>query len=110
MDRPSLAVTRLEVRRFRGFQRADDAFALSAEDLCSGVNLIYGPNASGKTTVALALQALLWPEQAGRPHPSLAGSFTAGDGRWEIDLEAGQTTRRGEPADRGVRAHPEQHR
>ena len=93
MSRPALVCEWLDIRRFLGVRRAQDALSLTAEMLSPGITLVVGPNASGKTTTALALQTLLWPESAGKPPPSLAGGFRVGDVRWQIDLEAGHVTR-----------------
>jgi DNA repair exonuclease SbcCD ATPase subunit len=58
-------------------------------DLSPGVNLIHGPNGSGKTTTALVLQALLWPGRTDLPRPTARGEYTEGDVRWLVDLDAG---------------------
>lgn len=78
-------VEELEIQRMPGFRR--QGFVLPG--LGRGVNVVYGPNASGKTTAAKALIGLLWPETlaansivhasillTGRP-----GSIEVADGR-----------------------------
>lgn len=79
----SLVFRELAIRRMPGFPGGGPRL----ENLSPGINLIHGPNASGKTTAALALQGLLWPrtapEQAG-----LVGRFRVGDDDWHVDVES----------------------
>jgi energy-coupling factor transporter ATP-binding protein EcfA2 len=51
-------------------------------EFCDGINLIVGPNASGKTTTVRALQAVLWP-QTGRAETYLTAelSYRGAQGR-----------------------------
>ena len=60
-----MKLKRLAVRRMPGFE--DRGFDL--EDLSEGLNLIVGPNASGKTTICRAIRALLWPRTLGGSAP-----------------------------------------
>ncbi|MBU2551255.1 MAG: AAA family ATPase, partial [Proteobacteria bacterium] len=75
----------LLIRRMPGFPSGGPALDFSGRD----VNVIYGPNASGKTTAARALQALLWPRAPGQERWSVTGCFQIGDAAWTVDLEAG---------------------
>lgn len=90
-----LAFERLAVRRMPGFE--EGGFTL--EGLSPGVNVIHGPNASGKTTAGRALRLLLWPG-AGGGEASLAAALDLGGERWEIDLDRDRVRhrRQGEPA------------
>ncbi|MGI6681507.1 MAG: AAA family ATPase [Bdellovibrionota bacterium] len=47
----------LNIERFRGFSNGGP----KVKDLESGVNIIYGENGAGKTTICKAIKALLWP-------------------------------------------------
>ncbi|MCF7890071.1 AAA family ATPase [Candidatus Bipolaricaulota bacterium] len=76
----------LELHRFPGF-RPSDGFSLS--DFTPGVNVIYGPNGSGKTTVARALQCLLWPGSS----PEVChvnGNFKLEKNEWFVENENGR--------------------
>ena len=55
MNLPALFFTLIEIRRMPGFPKG----GLEVDDLCPGVNIIYGPNASGKTTLSRAIHRLL---------------------------------------------------
>lgn len=73
----------LTVRRMPGFPGGGPRLS----ELSPGINLIHGPNASGKTTVALALQSLLWPQSAPAT-AGLEGHFELGGARWRVDVES----------------------
>jgi DNA repair protein SbcC/Rad50 len=77
-------VRRLAFRRFLGIS---DPFEL--RDLAGGVNVVYGPNASGKTTTAKALEALIWPRAAAPANASLDAAVEVDGDGWSIRLDAG---------------------
>ena len=87
MSRDALRFERLVVRRMPGVE--DGGFRL--EDLSPGLNVVHGPNASGKTTTARAIESLLWPRAAAPERASLAGWFRIGDDEWMVETEAGRT-------------------
>jgi len=81
-----LSVENLDVIRAPGF----DTTGLPVEEFSSGINVIHGPNASGKTTLARSLQWLLWPEDiAGRI--SLSGQVRLNGESWRVDVDPGRT-------------------
>lgn len=86
----------LHVRRMPGFE--DVGFRL--HDLAAGINLIHGPNASGKTTAARALQRLIWPA-SGDERASLEGRLTLKGQPWRVEVEGTRAVweRDGEPAE-----------
>jgi len=92
----ALHFSELKVYRVHGVPR-DQAFSLPNLSPC--VNLIYGPNASGKSTTARVIQELLWPGRTELDRPSVAGQFRENGHQWSIDIDAGyvQTLRNGEP-------------
>lgn len=73
----------LRIRRMPGFE--DEGFPLLA--LSPGINVIHGPNGSGKTTTAHAIEALLWPRSATGLGPSVSGRFLLAGAEWSVDLE-----------------------
>ena len=90
-DRPTqsdnaLCFSRVSVRRLYGMD-----LGLDADELCEGINVVYGANASGKTTLARAIRALFWPETVGDDMPIVSGRFTLENATWNVTLE-GQST------------------
>jgi energy-coupling factor transporter ATP-binding protein EcfA2 len=63
----SLIFRQLAVKHTPGFPQE----GLPTMTFVDGVNIVYGPNASGKTTTARALQALLWPQSNHQLGPSV---------------------------------------
>lgn len=51
----------------------------------SGINIVFGPNACGKSTAARALRALLWPTTAEKTD-EISGVFEAGGRDWSVDV------------------------
>ncbi|MDI3340347.1 MAG: hypothetical protein QJR03_07410 [Sphaerobacter sp.] len=82
----TLRLREVEVRRTPGIT---SGFRLT--DLSPGLNIVYGPNASGKTTTAQVIQGLLWPEAVATawPRAAFAGMLQVGDAEWRIDHDAG---------------------
>jgi len=77
----------------------DGGFELGG--LSPGINIVYGPNASGKTTTALVLQALLWPAACGIRGATLAGTFDHEGLSWRIgwDMDRVEVLRDGSPGE-----------
>lgn len=93
--RERLAFTWLEIARAPGISPG-----FTINDLSPGINIVYGPNASGKSTTARAIQALIWPHPSSLRGHTLRAGFTLGDEHWEIAADAGRIERTldGEPA------------
>ncbi len=79
-----LRFRRIAIRRMLGI---DDPFEL--RELARGINLVHGPNASGKSTTARALEALVWPRTADRDTTALEASAELGTDQWSIRLDTG---------------------
>ncbi|CAN5773292.1 AAA family ATPase [soil metagenome] len=79
----TLQLRRLDVRRMRGVE--DGGFTL--DDLCGGINLVHGPNASGKTTSARAIRALLWPRSYPEERAWLSAEYTVDGVRWNASVD-----------------------
>lgn len=95
MDR--LDLTHLAVRSFYGHDHP-----LGAPGLGPGVNVVYGPNGQGKTTLARAIHGALWPETVAPHRPTYEAAFRLGGEDWRVDLDAGAArySRDGAEADR----------
>jgi uncharacterized protein YhaN len=57
----------------------------SLRGLGPGINVIFGPNASGKTTTARAITAVLWPSTASQ-RGEIAASFALDDVSWHAEI------------------------
>lgn len=83
MSADALHVRRLHVQRLYGL----DHDGLLAEALAPGVNVVYGPNGQGKTTLGRALHGLVWPDSVRDLGPVITGEFSLGDAGWRVDLD-----------------------
>jgi len=84
-DGESLTFERLAIRRMHGFRPP----GLEIDAFCPGVNVVYGPNASGKSTLAKALYRLIWPGSGGEGE-HVTGIYDLGGSRWRVELDAGR--------------------
>lgn len=93
--RERLAFTSITVDRAPGI-----APGFTIDGLSPDINIIFGPNASGKSTTARAIQALIWPHPSQLRGHHLAAAFDLGDEHWEIEADAATVTRMqdGQPA------------
>lgn len=85
MTTPDLSFESIEIRRMPGFPKG----GLALNDLCPGVNIIYGPNASGKTTLGRAIHGLLNPSSDSRIRDSLRGCIRLNGTSISIDCDFG---------------------
>lgn len=77
--------TRIDVRQMPGFPRG----GLAVVGLAGGINVVYGPNASGKTTLARAMQRLLRAHAEGRHTDSLTAELVVAGRSFELDYHLG---------------------
>ncbi|WP_183576577.1 hypothetical protein HDF18_21675 [Mucilaginibacter sp. X5P1] len=84
MGKQSLHFTSLHVRKMPGLPDG----LKPIKDLSGHVNIIAGPNASGKTSTATAIHQLLWPPKSGRMN--LEGEIDTGNDSWDVKLDYGQ--------------------
>lgn len=75
-----LAIRRMYGQTFEG---------MSVQNLSPSVNIISGPNAAGKTTLARAIALLLWPDKNRHGSVNLEGDFTQDGANWQIYLDGG---------------------
>jgi len=59
---------------------------LMLPNLSRHVNIVYGPNASGKTSLARAIQSLLLRDYLRKAHPHISGIFNIDDDEMEIEV------------------------
>jgi hypothetical protein len=83
MSRSALRLTRLIVHRMSGIE---DRFEI--DTLSPGVNLIHGPNGSGKTSTASAIDALIWGRASDSRDGSFAGDYQLGDAAYHVTVDA----------------------
>ncbi|WP_420455126.1 AAA family ATPase [Rubrivirga sp.] len=96
MDRFEL--TAVTVRAFYGHPQT----GIAAPALGPGVNVVYGPNGQGKTTLARAIHGVLWPETVAAYRPTVSATFHFAGDDWRVEVEGGAARyqREGAPADR----------
>jgi len=91
-------IRKLSIRRMPGFEQA----GFDLPDLSDGLNVVIGPNASGKTTACRAIRGLLWPKELAEVSPvSLVGDWADGEQALRVELEGTRLTcqREGAPAE-----------
>ncbi len=81
----NLQIQKLKISSAPGF-----AYGLDELQFGQGLNIIFGPNASGKTTTARAMKTLIWLDQYKQARGfSLTGSYQALDSDYLINWERG---------------------
>ena len=78
----ALTLTAAYIRRLPGI---DAPFAVPT--LGSGLTLLYGPNASGKTSVLRAFEAAIWPDDARDERLELTVRYSLRDAEYEVVLD-----------------------
>jgi uncharacterized protein YhaN len=86
MKTPALFFTSINIRRMPEFPKGN----LEVNDLCPGVNIIYGPNASGKTTLGRVVHRLLRPTDPPHENVSLLTTFELNGTPISLDYDMGQ--------------------
>jgi uncharacterized protein YhaN len=85
MTNDPIDVEEVTIRRAPGFE--SEGFAV--EDICSGINIVHGPNATGKTTFAKSIEGLFWPK-AVDGHVELIGQLSLNGDSWRVELNGGR--------------------
>jgi len=65
-------------------------FSLTVEEVGPGVNVIAGPNGCGKTTIARAIEILIWPDSHNWERPIVDGVIQIEDSQWHVTVESGR--------------------
>ena len=88
-------LTRLKINALPGI---DSGFEF--QPVATGVNIVIGPNASGKSSLVRALTHLLQPQNGDPPALSLEAEFYKDNARWQVQRNGSQVvwTRNGETA------------
>lgn len=79
---------RLDRLRVEGLPGLPEPFVLEP---APGVNILLGPNASGKSSVARAVRGLLWPELEGAEGHHLVAEFADAQGPLTAQRQGGRT-------------------
>ncbi len=96
VQRDRLAFTEIDIRKAPGISPG-----FTIRNLSPDINIVYGPNASGKSTTARAIQALIWPHPSSLRGHALGAAFDLEGAHWTIDADFGRVhrTRDGQPAE-----------
>lgn len=87
-QRDRLAFVEIDIRKAPGIS---PGFAI--RNLSQDINIVYGPNASGKSTTARAIQTLIWPHPSTLRGHALGATFDLDGDRWTIDADLGRVVR-----------------
>jgi uncharacterized protein YhaN len=74
-----------------------DGFELP--ELSEGVTVVFGPNASGKSSTARAIEAALWPSRAARRDISIVAEYAMDGSRFRVEVDAGHVVVQRDGAD-----------
>ncbi len=89
----ALRLSALRVRRMPGIP---DGFTLA--ELSEGVTVVFGPNASGKSSTARAIEAALWPARASGD-VSVVAEYEMDGSRFRVEVDAGHVAVQRDGAD-----------
>ncbi len=81
MNRQPLIIEQLTIRRMPGFPRG----MASYDDFAQHINIIAGPNASGKSSTARMIQGAIW--QHDTEGIDAGSSMLIGDDKWDVKID-----------------------
>lgn len=79
----SLKFKTLKIHRAPGFRHGLHVPGLN--DLAGDINIIAGPNAAGKTTIARLIHQIIWPDKSALT--DIESSFTINDDLWSVHID-----------------------
>ena len=77
-----MILKRITINRLPGIL---DRFELEVAE--QGMQVIFGPNGIGKSSICRALKALYWPERGSARQTSVSGKFVIGGESWQAERE-----------------------
>ncbi|RAL20935.1 hypothetical protein DL240_14775 [Lujinxingia litoralis] len=80
---------KVEVRRAAAFRPP----GFQVDSLAEGINIIFGPNASGKTTLARSVETLLWPDKPALENAELVARLSYRGEQWHVEVQGARSTR-----------------
>lgn len=82
MEKTPFIIQHLAIQRMPGFRNGIKPF----ENLANHINIITGPNASGKSSTARAMQQIIWQNDKNQDL-SAESSVSLGEDQWRIELD-----------------------
>lgn len=86
MTKDPICFEEIQIIQAPGFETG----GFAVDDLCSGINVVHGPNAAGKTTLAESVEWLCWPETADE-RASLVGQLSLNGETWRVEVDNGRS-------------------
>jgi uncharacterized protein YhaN len=87
MTKDPICFREIQIAQAPGFEMG----GFAVDDLCPGINVVHGPNAAGKTTLAKSVEWLCWPETADE-RASLVGQLSMNGEAWRIEVDNGRSS------------------
>ncbi|WP_330632891.1 AAA family ATPase [Halocatena halophila] len=87
MTRDPICFEEIQIVQAPGFETG----GFTVDDLSPGINVVHGPNATGKTTFAESLESLCWPEVADN-RASLVGQFSLNGDALRVEVDNGRAS------------------
>lgn len=82
MDKKPLQIKEFTISKMPGLRSK----IIQLKNISPHINIVYGPNASGKTTTSKALQRMIWGSDTSGYE--LSGNFQLSDDNWRVDIES----------------------
>jgi len=83
-DAAALQLSALHVRRMPGIP---EGFTLP--DLSEGVTVVFGPNASGKSSTARAIETVLWPGREAQRGVAVVAEYRIDGSHYRVEVDSG---------------------